>query len=287
MKSFAYIILSFVLLAGYACQEPIVVPGNEAPDDPTVSNILKENYVRKSYLAVLGRIPSDSEAAVSFSLLSQNNCSFSDRGTFLDLLFADEEYSENLYNSENNELLDGISANQIQQLINQVVQQLNNSNYINDTIILALRLENLLKLKDAYADFTSGTILIPEVHSRMVNSLAYDNLVGNGEEWITALFTHFLYREPTEYEIANGTEMLNGHNETLFMQTGSSKNDFVNIFFSSEEYYEGQVRKVFQKHLFREPGSYEGTVLAQQYMSDHDYKSLLKKILQSDEFLGI
>jgi len=73
----------------------------------------------------------------------------------------------------------------------------------------------------------------------------------------------------------------------LFQQQGYSKNDFISIFFSSDEYFEGRVRAQFKRFLFREPGSEEMGVQTTNYKTSKDFKAVQIYILSTDEYAGI
>jgi hypothetical protein len=73
----------------------------------------------------------------------------------------------------------------------------------------------------------------------------------------------------------------------LFLQSGSSKDDYLSIFFGSDDCYEGAVVRLYNDFLFRAPESLEMSVASIQYKNTGDYEQLQKDILATDEFVGI
>ncbi len=81
--------------------------------------------------------------------------------------------------------------------------------------------------------------------------------------------------------------MVDGKAAILLGKTGATKEDFNNIIFSSADYYEGAVRELFQRFLFREPTNLELSTLTQKYKSQQNYEDIEKEILTMNEFAGI
>jgi hypothetical protein len=81
--------------------------------------------------------------------------------------------------------------------------------------------------------------------------------------------------------------MVDGFNGILFLQVGQSKRQFQDIFFASDDYYEGQVRLLYSRFLFRSPSSEEMTQFSELYKSTGNYKLVMAQILSSDEYAGL
>ena len=276
-----------LLLAGSCKQEDVLITGNEAPDDPTISNLLKENYVQKTYRNLYGRQPSDSEMTASLQILNAGNCSPDNRNSLLYILFEGEEYRKQLYDIEINDMLNGLTSNEIKQQVIFYQQQLNDPANSHDYYVILDELQKT-KLLDALLDsMTAGYVGVLVAHRIIAASPAYDNLTGGGSEWVSSMFKHFLFREPTETEMQNCEEMLDHRTGTIFLNEGSSKDDIVRIFFNSREYFEGQVRTLYLRYLYREPGPEESVSLTAAYQTGLDYVSLQSTILLNAEYLGI
>jgi hypothetical protein len=283
-----FFIFSFSILWFSSCKkEDKVIPGNIAPEDPTISNLLKENFVQKAYLNLCGKQPSDSEMNASLLILNKNNCSVNNREEFLNHIFSGNEYRLQLYNLEINDLLNGMSDNEIDQAVIFFQNQLNDPANANDYYIINAELEKTKLLQSLKANILNGTVNMVSAHKIIADSPSYEDYTGSGSEWIKAIFLRFFFREPTGSEMSACTEMLGDRAETLFFKEGSSRDDLVNIIFSSREYYEGQVRTLYQRYLFRDPDANESVILADQYQKSSDYMALQKQIMLENEFLGI
>jgi hypothetical protein len=140
---------------------------------------------------------------------------------------------------------------------------------------------------DAIDDMQSGTITVTEMHKRAVSNFAYDGINMGSLNFVASLFQNFFYRYPTEAELDAGIQCVDGFPATVFFQIADSKEEYVDLLFASTNYYEGQVRDLFTRYLFREPTSAEQTYFGERYKNNDDYKQLQKDILSLDEYVGI
>ncbi len=81
--------------------------------------------------------------------------------------------------------------------------------------------------------------------------------------------------------------MVDGGNASLFFISGTGKEEFINIFIGSDEYFTGQTNTLFNRYLFRNPNSEESVNYSLDYMNSDDYKGLKKRILSTNEFIGL
>ena len=107
------------------------------------------------------------------------------------------------------------------------------------------------------------------------------------ENFVVSMFQHFLYRYPTDDELTQSKQIVDGFEGVVFLQTGHIKDDFLNIFFGCNNYFEGQVRDLYMRYLFREPTSVEMSDKAASYKKSLNYKALQKEILSTNEYAGI
>ena len=73
----------------------------------------------------------------------------------------------------------------------------------------------------------------------------------------------------------------------VFLELGQTKTDYVNIFFDSNDFYEGQVRLMFNRFLFREPTSAETAFYADIYKANGNFTELQSAVFSMDEYAGI
>lgn len=263
------------------------VGGNTAPPDPTIANVIKENYINKLYISVLGREPETNEFASAKNILDSTNLSKSGRELVIDLVFADQQYYPNQYNIARANLLNNLDTAEITQRIAVYNALLQSTTYQYIWPYLQAELPKLVALKNIPSDLLSNTITIKGMQQRVIFNSFYDDLNMGTENFVVSMFQHFLNRYPTTAELSNGKNMVDGFNSTLFFEAGNSKDDFIRIFFSSSDYYEGQVTELYTRYLFRKPSSEEAQAGSSIYKATDNYKSLQKSILASDEFAGL
>ncbi len=278
-----------VAVAFAACKktEEVLVPDNTAPPDTTVSDIVIQNYVNKTYISVLGRKPTDTEKENGITILEENNLAMADRQEFVDLVLNGEEYNEQLLKVASNDILNSFDTIAVRQQVIIFELLLSDPQYASVADVLQYEIDRLEELLASLDDLNNGTLTISGMHRRLINNNFYDQLNMGTENFVRATFEHFLFRYPTLAELEDAKLMVDGFNSILFLEEGSSKDDFMDIFFNSESYYEGQVRYLFLKYLFREPDSEELSAYANQYKYSGNYKLLQKTILTFDEYVGL
>ncbi len=289
LKTFTWLPLILVLAIFSSCtkHEEVLIPNNVPPPDSTLSSIVIDTYVNKTYISLLGRKPSDTEKSEGVSLLESGSLSQSSREGFVQSVLDKPEYYENLYKNYYTYLLVSFDTATITQNIGLYQFLLTQPEYAPFIDALNLEIARLQELRDVYYELAAGNITVVEMHRVLINNSFYDQLNMGTENFITATFEHFLSRYPSDAELAETTKIVDGIGGVLFFEKGNTKQDFLDIFFASEDYYGGQVRIVFGGYLFREPTSEESSYYTTYYKNSGDYKSLLKKVLTTDEYVGI
>ena len=257
VRAFAYVLILFILVSSCKKDKEIIIRDNTAPPDSTVSNVTKENYVNKSYISVLGRKPTSAELSAGIAVLNQHNLSIADRNQVLDAIFAKPGYNQRLYDICIATLLNNEDTAKISQTINLFAYLLTQPQYAPQWAVIQIEKTKLELLKASVADLNSGTISIIGMHKRFANNYLYDQINMGTENFVLSVFQNFLFRYPTEEELTQGKQIVDGFEGVLFLQTGSVKDDFLSIFFGSNNYFEGQVRDLYLKYLFRDPSSVE------------------------------
>ncbi len=255
------------------------------PSDPTVSLVQIRQYVQKVYLAVTGVLPSDSLMEAEISFLARNNCSSGDRSDLLNRLFYGNLYKSYQYTVKNDLLLGGITSSEINDIIADINTELNSPGNSIDTANLNRQLSAMELLKRAKQDYIDGTINLVEVQRRMTASIAFKYENGYSAAWIDAVFGLFLFRKPTLEEADQSGTMIEGFPAYLFLQTGSSEEDFITIFFGSRPFLEGQVRALFKEYLYREPGTSELLSYTNTFSAEKNHTTIMYQIFMSNEFL--
>ena len=266
--------------------EEVIVDGNTHPIDPTIENMIIENYVNRLYISTIGREPTTSEFDSDYGILREYNMSQASREYVINGILTQEEYYNNLFKLGSADILNGVDTAMINERV-YIYQFLLTTASDFDSIYIFNELERMLVFQQALPALNAGTITNTELYKRMVNNNFFDEINMGTENFVVAMFQSFLLRYPTEAEVENSSDMVNDRNATVFFENGNGKDDFINIFFTSEEYYTGQTDILFNRYLFRNPTSEESVNYSLDYLNSDDYKELQKRILSTNEFIGL
>ena len=282
----SYIILC-LLLSSCTKDNNNLITGNIAPPDYTINRVIKENYINKLYITLLGREPFENEFNTA-SVLLGNDVTENSRNTLVNIVQSQSEYFDNLFNIFRQELLNGIDTNEIKEDYILVFEDLllnSNDSLETKTIQEALLKMNLL-YNSAY-DLNSNKASVTDIHLRCVNNFIYDEINMGSFNYVVSIYQNFLNRYPSEYEIKSGISMVDNQQSVAFGGNGNNKNDFNTLFFSHDGYYEGQVHSIYNRLLYRQPSSSESYDLTNLYITTNNFKEVQKHILISNEYLGI
>ena len=256
--------------------------GNQSPDEVVVTSNMKEAFVNRLYITLIGRKATPQEFLASTSILGKYASKIS-REELIDSLSQGSEYTHLLYDIARADYLESVDTAEIRRDYNLAVTSLQNATgaskeYWQDQVN---RLDAMLRIPE---ELNTGMIDIIEVHRRVVNNPYYDDINMGTENFVVACFQNFLFRYPTNAELLEASNMVDGFPGSVFLQSGSSKNDFLDIFFSSDDYFEGQVINLYKKYLFRNPTTAEASMKLKEYQNHKVYQILQKDILSSDEY---
>lgn len=283
--------LIFLLLAVLfvACEktEEEVIDGNLAPPDTTIEHVVFENYVNKLYISLLGRKASSEEHETGLALLQENDLAVSARKELVATIQSDELYPVREYEIARATLLNSIDTLEIRNWINIIDQQLMMVANEEDSLSLIAAREKVEPLLTIPEDLRAGDITMIQMHKYCVDNFLYDEINMGTENFIVSMFQSFLYRYPSTVELEEATKVVDGIQGVVFYEIGESKQDFIDIFMASNNYYEGQVRDLYERYLFREPTPEEASDLANQYKNEGSFRAIQSEILTSDEYVGL
>lgn len=290
LKTFSILpfISAVILLLAASCKKTEVNPihGNTPPPDTAISTQLLESYVNRLYIILWGRKSSEAEFKATLKILTDAAGSKAAREQAVKSIMQSPEYHSNIVEIIRRDIIDGTTDPQIQRQIQQIKVLLDDPRYAQLREIIQQMIANLEALLTAKSDLADGKITVAELHKRFVNNFFYDEINMGTENFVVSTFQHFLDRYPGNVELQRAKDMVDGKSSQLFLKPGSSKTDYLNIFFSSEAYYEGQVIYLFQKYLYKKPNSEVMYKLAMKYKADNDYDALQTNLLTSDQFIN-
>lgn len=278
-----------VAIAAAGCKkDEVIVPNNQAPPDSTISTLVIENYVTKCYISLLGREPSNAEESSAVSILSNGNLNAASRQEMLDDIIANDGYTQKIIEYNSIKLLNSaFDTTEIQTQIYVYTLLLSDPQYAPFYDLINEIIDDFETLLSTPQELANGTIGVREMHRRMVSNDIYDQINMGSFNFVLSLFNNFLFRDPTTEEHNAGITMVDGFVAVVFYETGNSKDEFIDIFLSSDDYYEGQVRDLYLRYLFREPTSEEQGYHSARYFNSDDFDQLQKDILSLDEFVGL
>ena len=279
-------LFSVFIISSCSKMEDVIVGDNTFPPDNTIENTIIETYINKLYISTIGREPIEPEFIADFSILREANLSQESREVVINGVLNKNEYYNNLFKLESEHLLLGLDTAEINQNILVINVLLTTANDL-DSIYWIDALERMLKLQEVLPGLGDGTISNMEMHKRMVNNNMYDDINMGTENFVISMFQSFMKRYPTLSELENGKLMVNGNNASVFFIPGNGKEDFINIFIESDEYYTGQTNILFNRYLFRDPTSEESVSYSLDYINSQEYKLLQRRILSTNEFIGL
>lgn len=273
-----------------ACQpdgQLVIVPDNTAPPDLSVADVLQENYINKLYITLLGRKPTEIELFAAKTKLAQGEVSAAARQEVIDQIVGEPEYLRRAYDVARAEILLNLDTFEITQTIYFYTALLDSPAYEPFYGLIEYEIARMQDLKEVPAALLNASISRIEMQRRMINNPFYDEINMGSQNFVLALFEYFLGRYPTESELNNSVAMVDGATVVVFGKEGYDKQDFITLFFDSDNYYEGQVINIYQDFLFRAPNSQEMSLQTIAYRQDQNYENLLKRILSTDEYLGL
>jgi len=269
-------------------KEEIIIDDNTAPPDHTVPTLVLETYINKCYISLLGRKPSTQEESAAMTTLNAGNLSVASRKTMLVPVLQSSEYRKKLLETQSIRLLTlPLDTAEIRQFIVIYSNLLTQPEYAQFVTLIEAEIARMQVLYDTPAAVQSGNLSMRQLQKRLVSNFMYDELNMGSFNLVVSLYNHFLFRYPTSEEIQAGINMVDGLTSVAFYTNGASKDDFITIFFDSNDYHEGAVRELFLRYLFREPTPEELNQHTVVYKASDNYEELQKRILSLDEFAGL
>lgn len=284
---FTFFTLLILILASCTKYEEEMVTGNTPPLDFSISNQVYEDYVTRTYIRVLGREPSTTEFNTALVILRQHSLSKADRLQFLDIVFSMPEYLSHTFSEQWLNVLPNYDTSDVSVWIYVLQIGLDDSTNLPVFPIFYYEQDRLFALQDSILNFYNGSISLVNLHKILINNFLYDQINMGAVNFVVSVFQQYLFRNPTQQEQDASASMVENNYNILFLETGASKSDFINIFFASNDYYEGQVVNLFQKFLFRPPNTIEMNEQTIKYKNTGDYIKLQKEILSMDEFVRL
>jgi len=279
-----FILLIIISFLFYSCwkEETVTIPDNQPPIINNVPAIKIENYVNRIFIDLLGREPLNPEMAAEVAALREADLSTEARETLIVKLQSDTDfiegdtsyqqaYYQHLYDLAKIRTLEGASEAEIGSFFAGI-------ELVEDSI-------RLLKIYSSRSELQSGAISIEDMFGRMIYNLVYDEINMNTTNFVNASFDNLLWRFPTQTEFQAGFNMVEFDvPETFLGETGTNRQDYVDIFINSREMFEGLIIWVYQQTLQRRPTTEETFVLLEDFYTKRDIREVQKVVMMTDEY---
>lgn len=246
-----------------------------------IDSLKVKNFVVKSSIILANTKPGKSEVKAICAKFNLYNNFESGASHFLDTLIKSEAFSQNIFDRYRYEYLQGVTAWQVSDEIDQYEALLPNKSLSDFTDMFKSIINKLTKITLAQKKLAEDSIGISDVQRDFLDNKFYDDINMGANNFVISTFNYLLFRNPTKAELAAAKNMINGENSMLFFNTGNSKDDYLKIMFSSPLYKEGQIRYWYSQLLNREPTTSELFDACSNFL---DIKKLIKTILMKREF---
>jgi len=268
-----------------------VIPNNQYVPDTLVRDLKIETYINKAYINILGRKATTVETESAKTLLASRNMHPTDRESFIKTFFQKPDYWTRTFDIARANYLKNADTSDVSLqilLFEKYIKDNQNNPQLKDFLYLVqYEVDRMKVFMRTPQELASGKINVTELQRRCTDNYFYDQINMGTQNFVLSVFENFAGRYSTQNERANAEGMVNGVATILFLKNGSSKKDFQEIFFSSKDYYEGQVNELMRRYLFRNATSTEMERLTRLFEQTKDYQKLQTAILTTDEYAGI
>ena len=300
MRNFDFRILllcGLMLLNIMACEKKetvithtdLIIDGNEQPPYDGIPEVQITNYVNKLYIDLTGLEPTQDELENDVTYLQDNELSKSARTTVVQGIIAKDAFHDRLFQSTSSQLLNGFSESDIQEIYDENVFIRDFLYASGDTLsgqFMDFEISKISDLQAAKSDYKNGVISINNYFKRFCYNLIYDEINMGSENFVISCFENLFKRYPTESELENGVEMVDGGSTNVLLKDGNSKEDFLDIVTHNKGFYEGRIFEAFQLLLIREPDSEEMSMFSADMIENGSLEEVWIQLTITDEYAG-
>jgi hypothetical protein len=220
---------------------------------PTTDTIKIRNFVVKTYISLLNRKPDKAEIQSVITKYSLFNELQKGQELLVRDLLKSKEFSHSVFDLFKNEFLQGVDVDEINTQITDYRFLLTIKTQSDFADIFQYELNRFLELRGAEDQYIAGKIKYNDFQKTFFNNKFFDDINMGDNNFVIACFNYLFYRNPTKYELEEGKKLYNNQFGVMFCKPGSSKIDFLEILFKSNEWKVGNIRFWFNKLLNRNP----------------------------------
>ena len=263
-----------------------VIPVDQLPADSTITNVELENYINRTYIALLNRKPSDAELATALGQLDVDRYDREIRSTYVLGLQVRPSSKWAAWQFLSDRLIDGIDTARIYSDQEWFQERYDNASSPGDAAWWGMLLNKSVNHINAMHGWFEGDTSYTNLCSWMVRLYSYDEINAGTENFVVSIYQHFFHRYPTDIELQQASDMVNNQWGLLYGKNGNSKADFLSIIFSSGEYEQGMVISLFESYYNRTPNTNETLKYLDLIQQNWTRTELQRYILTSSEYVN-
>lgn len=266
-----------------------VLTNNTSPPYTGTSSVIVDNFVNRLYIDLIGEEPADSLLSAEVTYLKTNTLSADAKDTVVQKVISKYDYYVRFYELTKANMLEGVDSATIAEWIwlfeyqKKIAQDSGQISYVQ---IFQFEIDRLTLLQTLPTDLYNASITINDFFQRIVENYFYDEINMGSENFVKSCFENLLHRFPTDAELADAIAMVDGEPSQIFLKSGNSKGDFVDIITSSTDFYEGLVYDTYNRFLSRKPVTTEMSDGTNKLLSNINLSSFHKSILKGKEYAG-
>ena len=280
-----FILVLFGVLFTPSCSST-VVPVDGMPADSTITNVELENYINRTYIALLNRKPSDVELTTAVGQLDVDRYDRNIRSTYVLGLQVQPSAKWASWQFLSDRLVDGVDTATIYGDRDWYQDRVDNAASPGDAAWWAMLLGKSEDHIDAMHGWFDGDTSYTSLTSWMVRLYNYDEINAGTENFVVSIYQHFFHRYPTDVELEQASEMVDHQWGILYGTNGNSKADFLQIIFSSGEYEQGMIISLFESYYNRTPSTDEVLKYVDLLNQGWTRTELQRYILSSSEYVN-
>lgn len=286
MRPILLLISALVLAVVFPSCTSSVVPVVGGPVDSTITNVELDNYINRTYIALLNRKPSESERADAESMIDVNRYDRSIRSSYISSLQERSSSKWASWQFLSDRLIDGEDTASMYDARRWYKERYENAASVGDEIYWGGLYEKANNHIEAMEGFLSGDTSYTALINRMVLLSNYEEINAGTENYVVSIYQHFFHRYPSDVELEQASAMLDLQWGILYGQNGNSKEEFLDIIFQSGEYQQGTVITLFETYINRTPSTEEIIDYTNEINDGASREDLQRRILTSSEYVN-
>ena len=243
-------------------------------------------WVNKCNIILTGKKPSSEKTESTVLNFQSTGFNSETREKYLREVQHSEAWAENKVREIRRALIETTSTTEIREKAREFNRLLADSTLALFHDLIHTDQWKMIRLDSAVRFLLAHPDRLNEVEKNFSDNWFYDQINMGADNFVISVYAHFLNRFPTKFELTQGKNMVSGHPAILFFKNGKCKDDFLSIFFQSDEYLQNQIINIYQKIFFRNPSNLELVNNLNRFKAEPSIAVLERTLLASEEFVN-